>query len=190
MTGFLHRLGDWNVAPGRSRAQRRQSEKPSSPLNGRERELSRMGKQSITWNGTRSRRFAAVVLAGASVAIVIGSAGLIGCGIVALLTRRRWRIRSLSVFENYRRIVFLQPFWNCDPGDTARIHWRFAMSLVRLGIARRELQDEDKPDPPPKPPAELSHARRRQRWRGRLSGVILWSRRCCYTLVAMLLSRP
>jgi hypothetical protein len=32
---------------------------------------------------------AAVVLAGASVAIVISVAGLIGCGIVALLTWRR-----------------------------------------------------------------------------------------------------
>jgi hypothetical protein len=41
----------------------------------------------------------------------------------------------------FKRIVFIEPWWNCEPGDTARVPNKVAGALVAMKIAR-PLPDE------------------------------------------------
>jgi hypothetical protein len=43
--------------------------------------------------------------------------------------------------SGFRRIEFIEPWWNCEPGDTARVPNKVAGALFAMKIAR-PLRDE------------------------------------------------
>ena len=60
--------------------------------------------------------------------------------------------------SGFRRIEFIEPWWNCEPGDTARVPIRTAYIFSALKIAR--LLPDERDDQPSAVPPDTKAGRR------------------------------